>query len=906
LALVLVGLFLMVSIGYFSVAGILQRHLTENSREVIRAVEEYIKSDFSRSNPVEGSTFRVAEGIWLSEYLDSVVSVWDGTMVVLDREKRILARSDGEYADRDIRGLIRKTSELPPGEEFVDARIADAEGRQAVVVARCIFNGWYVVRIMPESVWRRDVHKATADFGFLAAVLFLLLGAVVVRISARSVRADEASKAKSEFLANMSHEIRTPLNAIIGMSELVLQDPSGPALSEYLFDIRQAGSNLLSIINDVLDLSKIESGGIQLVPVPYRLSSLINNVVNVMRVRFQEKPILFVVNADAGLPDTLVGDEARVRQILFNILSNAVKYTEKGFIKLTVTGISAGEDDISLKFEVADSGIGIKKEDLKDLFGNFTRFDLKRNQGVEGTGLGLAISKRLCLEMGGDITVSSVYGEGSVFTAFIPQKYAENLPMATVERPEEKAVLLYDERPLYGDSVFATLENLRVPVTRTDGTEEFLTALETGRFPFAFMSPCIAERASDLAARTKIQTGLVILAALEETSFFRGIPAILMPAYAVPTANMLNGVKTVYGGRRSLVRFIAPQARALIVDDIMTNLKIAEGLLSVYRMRVDLCDSGRKSISMVADNRYDLIFMDHMLPGMDGIEATAAIRALEGDYFKRVPIIALTANALSGMQEMFLAMGFDDYLAKPIEINKLNAIMEKWTPQEKREKTDEVAEAKAEEPRADAEGPDAPASFAIEGVDTVRGIALTGGSDEMYEAVLALYCQDIAERLEIFEMSADEADLALLAVHFHAMKSASASIGAAATAEEAARLEAAAKEGDAAFVFARLAAFRTALEDLESRIEAVLRDRKTEDAPASDEKPDRESLLRLKDALESENIGAADRILAKMTDAPLSGDMRKSISEISDCMLVSDFREAVVIAEKLLRESDAD
>jgi signal transduction histidine kinase/CheY-like chemotaxis protein len=561
---------------------------------------------------------------------------------------------------------------------------------------------WILVSTIPAGNIYTDANARILRNSIACAAIILVntgLGLIMLRIinreRAKLVKmkdaAEAASRSKSDFLARMSHELRTPLNAVIGMSELAAQDPSGPSLTEYLDNINQAGANLLSIINDVLDLSKIESGDIQLVSVSYRLSSLINNVVSVMRVRFQEKPILFIVNTDAGLPDALVGDEVRVRQILFNILSNAVKYTEKGFIRLTVTGTAAADNLITMKFEIADSGIGIKKENIDKLFGDFVRVDLEHNQGIEGTGLGLAISKRLCNEMGGDITVSSVYGEGSVFTAVIPQKYTVNTPMAAVDNPEEKAVLLYDERPIYGDSVHATLENLGVPVTRAYEAEDFLTALSTGRFPYTFMSPDVMERSAALAEYKRIQTEPVILAALDEMSSFRGLPVILMPAYAVPVANTLNGVKTLHSDKKATVRFTAPRARVLIVDDVMTNLKVAQGLLSGYRMQVDICDSGESSIAMVVANSYDIIFMDHMMPGMDGIETTAAIRAMDGEYFKRVPIIALTANALSGMQEMFLSKGFDDYLAKPIEINKLGAIIEKWTPAEKREKAETVS-----------------------------------------------------------------------------------------------------------------------------------------------------------------------------------------------------------------------
>jgi signal transduction histidine kinase/CheY-like chemotaxis protein len=503
--------------------------------------------------------------------------------------------------------------------------------------------------------------------------------------------AEQANKAKSSFLARMSHEIRTPLNAIIGMSELASRDASSGPLQEYLTHIKMASSNLLSIINDILDLSKIESGNLEIVSVPYILSSLINNVINVIRVRFAEKPILFLTFIDAWLPNNLIGDEVRIRQVLFNLLSNAVKYTNEGFIKFTVSGTTTDDSRIELRFEVSDSGLGIRDEDLGNLFGDFIRLDLERNRGIEGTGLGLAITKHLCQEMGGDISVSSVYGEGSVFAAVIQQEYSGDDVLASVENPKTKGVLLYDERPLYEESVSATLENLGVPVLRPPGAEAFFKELESG-FPFAFISAGLAEGAAALIRRLKSRTKLVLLGELGESSSFHDIPVILMPAYAIPVANILNGVSLQQKFKEVQVHFFAPEARVLIVDDILTNLKVAQGLLLPYRMHVDICDNGNAAIAMIKVNPYDLVFMDHMMPGMDGIVTTEKIRALEGDYFKNIPVIALTANAISGMREMFLSKGFNDYLAKPIEVSKLNEIMEKWIPPKKRRKTEKIPE----------------------------------------------------------------------------------------------------------------------------------------------------------------------------------------------------------------------
>jgi CheY-like chemotaxis protein len=349
---------------------------------------------------------------------------------------------------------------------------------------------------------------------------------------------------------------------------------------------------------------------------------------------------------------------------------------------------------IQLNFEAADSGMGIREKDMDELFGDFIRLDMERNRGIEGTGLGLAITKRLCREMGGDITVSSVYGKGSAFAAVIPLEYTGKNILASVDNPGGRGVLLYDERPLYADSVAATLENLGVPVTRPAGAGAFFTELEMGRFPFAFVSAGLAEGASALISRLKSRTNLVLLGELGEGSSFQDIPVLLMPAYALPVANILNGVSLNQAVRKTQVYFTAPDARVLIVDDILTNLKVAQGLLLPYRMHLDICDNGRGAIALVKANHYDLIFMDHMMPGMDGIEAARQIRALEKSRQKEqspefpqgVPIIALTANAIAGMREMFLSKGFNDYLAKPIDLSRLNEIIEKWIPREKRRK----------------------------------------------------------------------------------------------------------------------------------------------------------------------------------------------------------------------------
>ena len=390
--------------------------------------------------------------------------------------------------------------------------------------------------------------------------------------------AEEANRAKSNFLANMSHEIRTPMNAIIGMSEIILQDSGVPEKTRLqVSEIHTAGQNLLGIVNDILDISKIEAGKYELVAEEYELPSLIHDVSNIIRVRLQESNAVFVLKLDETLPKALVGDVGRIRQILLNILGNAVKFIEKGSITLTA-GWNHDENQPMLRFDVADTGIGIKPENLVTIFGEFNQVDTRKNRNIQGTGLGLAISKHLAELMGGDITVESVYGEGSTFHIYLRQE-------------------LKDYHPLGAE------------LTRELERQEYRMAVSK---------------------------------------------------------------KTLEVTKR-------PDARVLIVDDTRVNLMVARGIMKKYDMQIDTASGGKEAIEMVQKKDYDIIFMDHMMPEMDGVEATKQIRAL-GQAYEKLTIIALTANAINDAKEMFLQEGMQDFVAKPIDPKALDEVLNRWLP----------------------------------------------------------------------------------------------------------------------------------------------------------------------------------------------------------------------------------
>ncbi|GHV69118.1 hypothetical protein AGMMS49928_10410 [Spirochaetia bacterium] len=725
----------------------------------------------------------------------------------------------------------------------------------------------------------------------------------------KAVESDNANRSKSSFLARMSHEIRTPMNAIIGMGELALQADPPPRVAEYVTGIKQAGMNLLTLINDILDFSKIEAGNLEINTVPYRLSSLLNDVINVSRVRASEKALLFTVNVDANIPDELTGDQTRIRQILLNLISNAAKYTREGYIALAVSAAYPAEHPakLILSMEISDSGIGIKAEDLPNLFGNFVRLDMEKNRNVEGTGLGLAITRSLCRAMGGDITVKSEYGAGSVFTASIPQGYISGSPLAAVESPEAKAVLLYDPRPRYAESLSRTLENLGVPFTLATDEADFLGKLENGGpWPFAF----VCAEAAALIEKKKLPTVPVLLADQGDR-----IPAaaasLFMPAYALPVANLLNGRKDGEKREKAEVHFTAPGAGVLIVDDIATNLTVAEGLMTPYCMELTTCMSGREAVELVKRHEYDLVFMDHMMPDMDGIAATAAIREWEKETNsgKPVSIIALTANAITGMREMFLERGFNDYLSKPIEIARLNEVLEKWIPEEKRENYPMDSLTAGSEESSPLNPP-----FTLPGVDIEKGIAMTGGTVEGYKKVLSMFRKDAEERLILLQTPPDDAGLPLFITQVHALKSASASIGAAELSAEAARLEAAGKgalqnnAGDLALIGEALPGFMKSLAELAAGIGDAL------DEKAAEAKKDQSAgltaivpLLReLWDALEAQKAETIDRILDELTQQSLDPKTREALDEISDQVLMAEYTKAAEKVKELLEQGEAE
>jgi PAS domain S-box-containing protein len=587
-------------------------------------------------------------------------------------------------------------------------------------------------------------------------------------------QAEQANRAKSSFLARMSHEIRTPLNAILGLSEVELQNlhPQGTRVN--LEKIYGSGSLLLEIVNDILDISKIESGGFEIFPMGYEFASLVNDAVQLNIMRIGVKPIKFKLEIEETIPSRLYGDEVRVKQILNNLLSNAFKYTGAGEVRFSINWERQG-DDAWLSFTVKDTGRGIKKENLTKLFSEYTQFDMAANRRVEGTGLGLSITKGLVERMRGTITVESEYLKGSTFRAVLPQG-------------------ILDEKPIDAEIV----ENL---------------------CNFRF---------------------------IEDRNWSRG---------------------------NTFIRSYMPYGKVLVVDDLPTNLDVMTGILMPYGLKVDTAVSGQEAVDRVraGEPGYDVIFMDHMMPDMDGTEATRKIRNEIGtDYARNVPIIALTANAIAGSREMFLENGFNDFISKPIDIKRLDTVLNQWIRNKQSDETLKDAEDRSLELTQGAVKNDAEGTWLlehpVEGINFAAALTLYGNSGASYMPILKSFIAHTPPLLEKMKKDAETSPADYL-IEVHGLKGTCNAIGAAETGALARELELDVKAGNVTMLQSRNGELMEKARKLTEGLKKILDEWETSRPGDNKERrarPDRELLKKLSEATATFNSNETEEVLGEL------------------------------------------
>lgn len=676
--------------------------------------------------------------------------------------------------------------------------------------------------LMQVLQYMTNTNSKHGDDAFLSTIgiIFYIISLTFhsgLKMAAENLLVNESNKAKSRFLANMSHEIRTPLNAILGFDELILKEAKDERIVEYAASIQNAGVSLLDIINTLLDLSKIESGKMEIQEVDYSTEQLLDNVISMMSALAEKKHLKIVLDIDEELPECLMGDDVRIRQVLVNIMSNAVKYTKEGSITFSVKVVEQLENEGACRilFSVKDTGIGIRDEDRERLFEKFERLDFEQNKNTEGTGLGMSIVVKLLEAMGSEIQLESVYGKGSEFYFILTQKVSNAHFLGKYEgQKSETAIHVEDEH-----------------------------------------------------------------------------------------------------------HFIAPDARILIVDDVRMNLQVACGLLKSTLMQIDTAESGKKAVEMVSQNHYDVILMDHMMPGMDGITATKMIRKLaettQDEYYQEVPVLALTANAIAGMREKFLEEGLQDFICKPVEGKILEKTLQKWIPIEKllvgeeeisaykesleqeKQKEKERQEAQKEEAQKDEMQEEDAQDWGIqlEGFDVESAKVFFLGK-EMYLETLRDYKESIPSVRQKIEQYYEEGDIANYTIVVHGLKSSSKLVGAKILSEEAKRLEECGHNGEEEVIRQDTGKLLELYRKYEETLTEFFASEETEEEQITEEEM-KQSLLQLKEIAENYDMEEFFQWEKDMEKTQVPEAYRQQWNAVKEAVRSVSFSETVEKIEEI-------
>ena len=709
-------------------------------------------------------------------------------MEIIAHPERYLIGSKLYNIDSGV-GLLAR--ELQAGLPIEERRVKNYMYQDSIVYFKKIKYDWFLGIIIPINEYYSSVNTMAAFLILIGSFLASSLCIMLYYISQAKMKSDLRTQQKSNFLATMSHEIRTPLNAILGMTEIQMQNSNHPpSTSEAFIKINHSGNLLLNIINDILDLSKIEAGKLELVPTNYEVASLINDIIQLNYIRYESKPIEFIVEAEESIPSVLVGDELRIKQILNNLLSNAFKYTDSGEVTLSVNaeciGRGGGAVIVTLVFQVKDTGQGMTSEQISKLFDEYTRFNLEANRTTEGAGLGMTITRNLVNLMYGKINVKSAVGEGTTVTVRLPQK-TDGIGI----------------RGIIGKEVS---ENLR--------------------------------------------------------------------HFKLGNAMQLKKAQMAYE--------YMPYGNVLIVDDVETNLYVAKGLMAPYGLNIDVATSGFEAIDKVKEGTvYDVIFMDHMMPKMDGIEATKQLRKM--GYSQ--PIVALTANAISGQAEMFLKNGFDDFISKPIDIRQLNASLNKLI---RNKQPTEVIEA------------------ALKKKAEMDKSNISHAGHQLIDVQLAeIFARDAEKAVDSIKTCIksnlnNQSDLQMFIINVHAMKSALANIGEKELSAKALRLEQAGREKDINVIL-------TETNDFMEKITFVINEIKLRYKSNDNIIDTKDSLALLqnklgviREACLAYDKKSAKTALNELRENEWSGSTRVLLNAISEHLLHSEFDETSALIEETI------
>ncbi len=614
------------------------------------------------------------------------------------------------------------------------------------------------------------------------------------------VEVNRTQKIKDDFVANTSHELRTPINTITGMSEILLQENLPEDIHREVLDIQMTGFELQTIVTDIMDYSALESKTLELNPRSYNITSTLNDVMNMTVFQNRDKNLELIFDCDPNIPRLLYGDEAQLRRVINNLIGNAIKFTNEGGVRVEVT-YRPESYGVNLIVRIKDTGIGMDASQQERIFQSFYQADSNRNRRVEGMGLGLTISSELVKKMDGFLHVNSELGKGSEFSFTIPQRVDDERSCIEINNPSRiKAIWYYnieEAKPSVRDDYLKHIKNiseyLKIFVYQCSSLAELKRRIKNNSFSHLIVGTEEYQEDPIFFDEIAEQMPVVLIAEREHVLPDNNRMHILYKPYnAMTLAELFNGGEILESPRKYVdtKQFVAPNAKVLVVDDNLMNLKVVEGLLRKYRIRITAASSGEEALNIIDGKDFDFVFMDHMMPGMDGIECLHAIRMKTGSYFQTVPIIALTANAIAGSREMFLSEGFNDFVAKPIDNIVLYDVLKKYIPLSKQLPVEEnVVEEKKTISSDDL--------FAqMEGIDKKAGLTYCGGSVEDYIEMAGIYYETGKKYFEDLSRYHNAKDWKNYSILTHSIKSTSKTIGAMKLSDIAYKEEIASKEQD--------------------------------------------------------------------------------------------------------------
>ncbi|MCR5791726.1 MAG: response regulator [Lachnospiraceae bacterium] len=686
-----------------------------------------------------------------------------------------------------------------------------------------------LMQIVP-ALFSKSQSKSSGEI-IKAGDYNLLSGRRISELEEKVSKADEARKeaenanqTQTRFLTNMSHELKTPLNAVVGMAELIIREDASLKIKENASNIKTSANTLLSMINDILDVSKIEYRDVDLVEKEYCFSDLMKELVNVVRTRLDNRFVHLIIDVDPSVPEMLVGDVSRIRKVFKNLLDNAIKYTERGFIKLSVNAMQK-DRTVTLFCSVEDTGIGIREEDREHLFELFNpaSYDMDYNN-TTGTGLGLAICHKELELLGGQISVDSEYGVGSNFYFSFPQTIGRNSKKVSIDKPEEYRILYMGDFPEEDRVVKKIFEYYHLAADFAEDVQELLSLVETEDYTDVFVPKNTYEKYIDQLKKAG-KEGMRIYAIKEFWQSPIEDPDVVQlqkPVFYLNLVYALRNELYTVGSKNLRDSLEVVDSRVMVVDDNKVNLKVAVGLLEDYGFEVVSCNSGIECIeTLQTDKAFDLIFMDHMMPEMDGVQTLQAMKSLNDEEINRIPVVAFTANALSGSESLYEKAGFCGIIFKPIDILKLEEIIKQMIPPQN------IRIKKVEEPSAEI------VNFRIEGVDTLMGLRQSSNSMDKYRKLLEVVCMDGMNKISVMRDYIKNKDYYSYMVEVHSLKSVAGSIGAVELSDLAKEQEMAVKDGKFEFLDSNLDHFLGIYEGVLHRIsEALLADEVTEEEKA--------------------------------------------------------------------------